>query len=176
MDISLAKISKGDKIGLVPADTDAEEVIAKLADGEISLWRPMRVRSVPWHRLYFGICRQIGKNQDPQRDENSIDAELRILAGHYDVLYIGKNVLATRLAAIFKLLWRAMPPSLRSECDQILALLDRGQEVRVPKRIAFDRLTADEWGELFPSLELAIRERFGEEYIENIDSQARGAA
>lgn len=176
MDICLAKVTGRERVGLIPADTDAEEFVAKLNDSEIYLWRLIRVRSVQWHRMYFGISRQIGKNQDPPRDEHSIDAELRILAGHYEVIYIGKNVLATRLAQIFKTLWRVMPPVLRSECDQIVAFLERGQEVRVPKRIAFDRLTADEWSELWPSLELAIRERFGETYVENMGNQSRGAA
>lgn len=165
MDICLVKIT-GKRVGLVPADSDAEEMVGKLGDGEISLWRLMRVRSIQWHRMYFGICTQIGKNQDPPRDKHSIDAELRILAGHYEVIYIGKNVLAVRLAQIFKTLWRLMPPVLRSEADQIVAFLERGQEVRVPKRIAFDRLTGEEWAELWPSLELAIRERFGEEFIQ----------
>lgn len=175
MDICLAKVTGKARAGLIAADSDAEDVVSKLGEGEIHLWRLIRVRSIQWHRLYFGLCRQIGKNQDPQRDEHSIDYELRILAGHYEVIYIGKNVLATRLAQIFKTLWRVMPPVLRSECDQIVAFLERGQEVRMPKRIAFDRLTADEWSELWPSLELAIRERFGETYVENIGAQ-RGAA
>jgi hypothetical protein len=71
----------------------------------------------------------IGANQDPARDEASIDNELRVRAGHFDVFWVD------------------------------------GHECRVPKRIAFARLTADEWAELWPSLELAIREHFGDEYI-----------
>ena len=77
----------------------------------------------------FGICRTIGENQDPQRSESSIDAELRIRAGHFDVLFID------------------------------------GHECRVPRRIAFAQLSADEWAELWPSLELAICEHFGQEYL-----------
>lgn len=116
--------------GFLPADDSSIEAHAKMAPGECAEFRILRPRSVRWHRMYYGICRTIGENQDPQRDEDSIDAELRVRAGHFDVLLVD------------------------------------GHEVRVPKRIAFDRLTGDEWEALWPSLELAIRERFGEGYIQ----------
>jgi hypothetical protein len=115
--------------GFLPTDEESNRVHVRMSDGECALFKVIRVRSVPWHKMYFGICREIGKNQDPQRSEDSIDAELRIRAGHFDPF----------------------------EVD--------GHKCRMPKRIAFDQLTADEWAELWPSLELAIREHFGEEYI-----------
>lgn len=115
--------------GFVPTDDAGRSLFMAMGDGEEALFRVERPRSSQWHRMYFGICRTIGQNQDPQRDEDSIDAELRIRAGHYDVMLV------------------------------------EAHEVRVPKRIAFDRMTGDEWAALWPSLELAIRERFGSEYI-----------
>lgn len=115
--------------GFLPADQDADELHRKLGDGELLALKVLKIRNLPWHRMYFAICRDIGVNQDPQRDENSIDYELRIRAGHYDVMFVG------------------------------------GIEVRTPKRIAFDRLSGDEWEALWPSMELAIREHFGDEYI-----------
>lgn len=115
--------------GFLPADDEAEGLHRKMGDGEFMVFKPMKIRNLPWHRMYFGTCRDIGLNQDPQRDENSVDYELRIRAGHYDVMYVD------------------------------------GIEVRTPKRIAFDRLTGQEWEILWPSLELAIRENFGDEYI-----------
>jgi hypothetical protein len=120
--------------GLVPADEAAEKIISKMADGEAAVFEITRPRSVAWLRLYFGLCRLIGHNQDPPRAEDSIDTELRVLAGHYEVMLI------------------------------------EGHEVRVPKRIAFDRLTADEWAELWPSLEQAAAERFGDEYLMEISA------
>lgn len=130
MKLWLAKVSRDKKVGLIPTDDDGQRVINRLANGECVEVEITRPRSLAMHRRYFGICRQIGMNQDPTRTEDSIDNELRILAGHYDVMYIA------------------------------------GHEVRVPKRIAFAKLTHDEWMELWPSLELAIRERFGEEFLE----------
>jgi len=76
--------------------------------------------------MYFGLCREIGENQDPRRDEHSIDMELRFRAGHKEMV----GVLGD-------------------------------QELWVPKRIAFDKLTPEQWSELWPSLELAMRETFG---------------
>ena len=129
MKLWFCKVSRDGKVGLVPTDELARGILNRMGDGECAEIEIVRPRSVPWHRMYFGICRDIGFNQDPQRTEDSIDQELRVRAGHYDVIFVD------------------------------------GHEVRVPKRIAFSKLNADEWAELWPSLELAIREHFGEEYI-----------
>lgn len=127
--IWLAKVSRGNCVGLIPTDEDSHAVIARLGDGECCSVSISRPRSVAWHRMYFGICREIGRNQDPERDEASIDAEIRVRSGHYDVLLID------------------------------------GHEVRVPKRIAFDHMSADEWAEYWKRAEIAIAERFGPEYL-----------
>lgn len=124
-----AKARRGDKVGLIPTDEESHALVAKMGDGECVEVKVVRPRSIQWHRMYFGICREIGQNQDPERDEDSIDAELRVLAGHFDVMYVGRH------------------------------------QVRIPKRIAFDKLTADEWSHLWLSLETAIRTRFGDEYL-----------
>lgn len=129
MKLWLAKVHRGNKVGLIPTDDIGQDVIRRMTDGECCVVTLVRPRSVPWHKMYFGICRDIGQNQDPPRTESSIDNELRIRAGHFEVLWVD------------------------------------GHECRIPKRIAFDQLTADEWAELWLSLELAIREHFGEEYI-----------
>lgn len=110
---------------LIPADKRSERLVLSMADGEGLLLSTIRLRSVHWHNMYFGCCREIGKNCDPQRDEDSIDLDLRIRAGHYTVSFID------------------------------------GIEIRSPKRIAFDKLTAQEWAGLWPSLDLAMQEHFG---------------
>lgn len=129
MKIWLAKVQRAGKLGLIPTDEQSRAVLGRMADGECAEFSIIRPRSVPMHRMYFGICRQIGENQDPPRSEDSIDQELRVRAGHFDLMFID------------------------------------GYQVRVPRRIAFDKLTHDEWMELWPSFELAIREHFGSEYI-----------
>ena len=118
---------------LAPTDEASAEAIRKLAPGECVEVTFQRPRSVRWNNMYFGICRTIGEQQDPPRDEDSIDMELRVLAGHYDVMWVD--------------------------------LEGRKVRVAVPKRIAFDKLTHDEWAQLWPRLEAAIAERFGHEYL-----------
>lgn len=122
-------LARNNAVQLIPTDDQGASFIQKLVPGEIAFYSVLRPRSVRMHRLYFGLCRAIGKNQDPPRDESSIDYELRIRAGHYDVMIVD------------------------------------GHEARFPKRIAFDKLTHDEWMALWPRLEVAVIERFGEEYI-----------
>lgn len=118
--------------GWLPADAEAETVHARMGIGECALAEIIRPRSIKWHRMYFGICRTIGQNQEPTRSEASIDAELRVRAGHYEAMYVD------------------------------------GHEVRVPKRIAFHALTHDEWAQLWPSIEQAICEAFGPEYLAEV--------
>lgn len=132
----LAKVTGRNSIGLVPADADAESELSRLGDGECAMFTMKKVRSLQWHRMYFAICAEIGGNQDPARDQNSIDYELRALAGHYDVMMARKG--------------------------------NSLYECRIPKRIAFDKLTAEEWSALWPSLELAGRERFGDTYFDQV--------
>lgn len=128
MKIWLAKTERG----FAPADEESIGTHRRMGMGEIAEFAIVRPRSLQWHRMYFGICRAIGQNQDPPRDEDSIDHELRVRAGHYDVMIV----------------------------DTV--------EVRVPKRIAFAKLDGQAWQELWPSLELAIREYFGEEYVQEL--------
>ena len=134
MRLLLSKVTGKTRAGLIPADEHAQSALEKLGEGECVEYEMRRVRSVPWHRRYFGICRAIGQNQDPPRDEDSIDHELRILAGHYEAM------------------------KLRDRKSGEL------YDVLIPKRIAFHKLTADEWAALYPSLEQAGIERFGAEF------------
>lgn len=120
---------------LIPSDDDGRRGLDKMGDGECVEVTIVRPRSLQWHRMYFGICKLIGENQEPQRDADSIDYELRIRAGHFYVVP--------------------------------LAGYD-GIEIRVPKRIAFHKLSSQKWEALWPSIELAIRERFGETYLSQV--------
>lgn len=114
---------------LIPTDEVGEAWVKRLQLGECAEFEVRRPRSVQWNRMYWGLCRCIGENQDPPRDEDSIDAELRIRAGHFEVI-----------------------------------LFD-GLEVRVPKRIAFDKMDSDAWEGYWARVEQAVSETFGEHYL-----------
>lgn len=120
--------------GWLPADEAAERLFRRMEFGECAEFSVVRPRSIRMHRMYFGICRVIGENQDPPRDEDSIDYELRVLAGHYEVIHVKDEE-------------------------------GRPHEVRIPKRLAFEKLAHDDWMELWPSIEQAIMDRFGEQYL-----------
>jgi len=83
----LAKITGRTSVGMIPTDDISKKVLSRMADGEcaqVELVRPVVCSGT----MYFGICRQIGLNQDPQRTEDSIDAELRVRGGHFEVMLI----------------------------------------------------------------------------------------
>lgn len=132
MKLWFAKVARDGKVGLIPTDDEGRAALNRMGQGECIEISLNRSRSYQWHKMYKGICREIGKNQDPPRSEGSIDYEVRIRAGHFDVMWID------------------------------------GHHCRYPKRIAFDQLSADEWAELWPSLELAIRQEYGDEYIREL--------
>lgn len=174
MKLWLAKVRRDDKVGLIPTDDESRAALGRMGDGECAEVELIRSRSLQWHRMYFGICRMIGQNQEPARDEASIDYELRVRAGHYDVMLIGTDDGLQKLACGLDTIVSAIRENLRgaeglAKMINIVAaaLHERAKkmEVRVPKRIAFSKLSGDEWANLWPSLELAIRERFGEEYL-----------
>lgn len=131
MRLWLAKASRGDRVGLIPTDEISRDFLGRLGDGEEVSVELRRPRSVQWNKMFWGICREIGLNQDPPRTEKSIANELKIRSGHYEVLPMEGVAV----------------------------------EVRMPSSIAFHNLSADEWQELWPSIETAIRETFGESYV-----------
>lgn len=57
--------------------------------------------------------------------------------------------------------WMSIDSELRVRAGHFDKIFVEDYEVRVPKRIAFDKLTADEWAELWPRLDLAMQEGFG---------------
>lgn len=114
---------KGDV--LVPSDERAERYVRRMSEGEAAQFECERSRSYKWHKMYVSCCISIGQNCDPERDWHSIDNELRVRSGHFDLMFV------------------------------------EGYQVRVPKRIAFDKLGEQEWSELWPRLDLAMQEGFG---------------
>jgi hypothetical protein len=116
-------------LALHPSDEAAVKGLMRMGDGECLLVSIIRPRCANELRKYFAICTAIGENQDPPRDKDSIDHELRIRAGHFDVLTID------------------------------------GFNIRTPKRIAFDKLSQEQWESYWQRVEAAICEHFGHEYL-----------
>lgn len=163
MKLWLGKRRRGDAVGLVATDDTSRAALARIEDGECVQVEIVRPRSVDWNRMYWGMCREIGQHQDPPRDEDSIESEIRILAGHYEVIYVGHTHAPWWLGALTRVLidrggigrWLANRINVRLTKHRVL----------VPKRIAFDKMDGDQWAEYFKRAELAICERFGDSYI-----------
>jgi hypothetical protein len=117
-------------MALHPSDEASLKGLMRMGDGECVLVSVVRPRVAAQLRRYFALVTEIGLNQDPPRDKDSIDHELRIRAGHYDVILID------------------------------------GIECRIPKRIAFEKLSQDDWEDYFQRVELAICQTFGSEYLD----------
>lgn len=61
-----------------------------------------------------------------------------------------------------KLTTHAVKEALKLYAGHVEIVKDRkGQELMVPRSIAFEKLTADEWAEIWPSFDAAAREHFG---------------
>lgn len=56
--------------------------------------------------------------------------------------------------------WMSIDNELRVRAGHYDKLIVNGYKVLVPKRIAFDKLTADQWQELWPRLDQAMRDGF----------------
>lgn len=57
--------------------------------------------------------------------------------------------------------WMSIDSELRVRSGHFDQYPGDGFVIRVPKRIAFDKLSADEWSELWPRLDRAMQEGFG---------------
>lgn len=82
-------------LALAPSDEASLKGLMRMGDGECVLVSIIRPRCANELRRYYAICTSIGENQDPPRDKDSIDHELRIRSGHYDVLTIDGHEIRT---------------------------------------------------------------------------------
>lgn len=106
---------------LVPADERAERYLKRFEEGECAQFEVERSRSYKWHKFYVQCCKEIGENNDPERDWKSVDRELRIRAGHFDrqalegAEFVGVAILVPRRIAFRQLTadeWRELWPKL----------------------------------------------------------------
>jgi hypothetical protein len=91
-------------MSLAPSDEAALRGLMRMGDGECVLVSIIRPRCANELRRYYAICTAIGENHDPPRDKDSIDHEIRIRSGHYEVMYIeGHEIRSAKRIAFEKL-------------------------------------------------------------------------
>ena len=126
MKLWLAKVSRGDRIGLVPTDAESQSAISRLGDGECRMFEEVRVRDLRSHKRYWLIMTRIAEHVDsieiddgvwmPIRSKEDVHTAMKLITGLYDTL----PVAGTNYA------------------------------VRIPKSTDFARMTPDEWEEFLP--------------------------
>lgn len=124
---------------LVPVDEEGVRLVRRLEQGECLMLRPMRPRSLAWHRRYWLLITRLAEHiesidisLDPRHEAwmpigsaEDLHTALKLITGHCDTHHI-----------------RGTPYVLR-----------------VPKRTDFESMSADEWAEYYPRVLDAIHER-----------------
>lgn len=123
---------------LVSTDEDSLKIIRKLGDGEESAFKPLRVRSLKWHKRYWVMMDQVW----PHLQE--IDISLGPKPAMMPIT--SKDDLHTAI----KLITGFCTTNHIAGTPYVL---------RVPKSTNFDSMTADEWALYYPKVLDAIHQR-----------------
>lgn len=136
---------------LVPADAMAEEDLMEFSDKRPVLVEVRHPRSLPQHRLLFGLIRKAAKATSTPITENALRQWLTVRTGHVDVLPLGfgKSYEAPRSWAFDKmdgeefrrlfndvvhLILTEVAPNLPATfADEFLAILD-GRDREAPNK------------------------------------------
>lgn len=123
---------------LVPTDNESRAFVKKLGDGEETPFKPLRIRSLPWHRRYWSMVSQIADNV----------SEINISLGPAPAMMAIQC--AYDLHTAIKLITGHCSTQHIKGTPYVL---------RIPKPTNFDEMTADEWSEYYPKVITAIHER-----------------
>lgn len=74
---------------LVPADQLAEEDVLRLPAGKPVLVEAKRSRSLPHHRLFFGILRKLARSTPTPLSEKALLSWVKVRTGHVETLPLG---------------------------------------------------------------------------------------
>lgn len=123
---------------LVPTDDESRAFVRKLGDGEEAPFRPMRVRSLLWHRRYWAMISQISEYiteinislgpvpvMMPIQTPYDLHTAIKLITGHC----ITQHIHGTSYV------------------------------LRIPKPTNFEEMSADEWSQYYPRVISAIHER-----------------
>lgn len=72
---------------LVPDSESDEELLRKIAVGEVVRVKLQRPRNILFHRKFFALLDVAFQNQEKYTNREAFRAEVTILAGHFEVRY-----------------------------------------------------------------------------------------
>lgn len=123
---------------LASTDEESLKLIRKIGDGEEVAFKPLRVRSLLWHRRYWALMSQLSPHiteinislgaepvMMPIRSSYELHTAIKLITGHC----ITQHIKGT------------------------------GYVLRIPKPTDFDSMTADEWSEFYPKALDAVHQR-----------------
>lgn len=123
---------------LAPTDADSLKLIRKLGDGEECAFKPLRVRSLKWHKRYWALMSQLWPHI----------SEINISLGKEPVMMPIQS--AYELHTAIKL--------ITGHCIT-QHIKGTGYVLRIPKPTNFEEMTADEWEVYYPRALDAIHQR-----------------
>jgi hypothetical protein len=123
---------------LAPTDEEGLKLIRKIGEGEEVAFKPLRVRSLAWHRRYWKLMQDLAAHI----------SEINISLGDQPVMMPIAS--AHDLHTAIKL--------ITGHCIT-QHIKGTGYVLRIPKPTNFDEMTADEWSEFYPRALDAVHER-----------------
>lgn len=149
---------------LVPADDESAARIARVEFGEVAEIRIVRHRSLPQHRLFFGIVQHVAENSHFETADRLLVA-LKIRLGRYDLCRLpnGRDVPVPQSISFDKMdqaeFQSFFNDAVRLICEEVLDHYDEAKLVReVEEMLGIPPLDGSAAGHAGPALALAARE------------------
>lgn len=118
---------------LIPTDEPSQKVISRLEQGECKAFRPIGVRDPVSHRRYFALMRMTARN-----------------VTRIEIDRIEGRPVFMRLLRDEKRAHEAM--KLCTGLYDTLPVSGSDYEVRIPRSIAFEKMTPEDWAAYFPKV------------------------
>lgn len=123
---------------LSSTDEESLKLIRKIGDGEEVAFKPLRVRSIKWHRRYWKLMTDLA----PHVSEINIS--------------LGKEPVMMPISSSYEL--HTAIKLITGHCIT-QHIKGTGYVLRIPKPTDFDSMTADEWAEFYPRALDAVHQR-----------------
>lgn len=123
---------------LCSTDSDSLKLIRKLGDGEEVAFKPLRVRSLKWHRRYWKLMNDLSAHISQINISLGEQPVMMPIASAYDLHTAIKLITGHCITQHIK---------------------GTGYVLRIPKPTDFDSMTADEWAEFYPRALDAVHQR-----------------
>jgi hypothetical protein len=123
---------------LASTDEESLKLIRRLGEGEEQGFKPLRIRSLPWHRRYWKLMNDLSQHISEINISLGSEPVMMPVASAYDLHTAIKLITGHCITQHIK---------------------GTGYVLRIPKPTDFDSMTADEWSEFYPRALDAVHER-----------------